>query len=274
MIGGYLGAGKTTLLNHILASTSERIAVLVNDFGEINIDAALIESATSSTMTLTNGCICCSLVDGLSAAFDAMLELDPAPDRIVIEASGVADPAGVSAFAHGPGLQLDATVVVVDSETIQATIDDAYVGDTVSSQLAAADIIVANKADLADVQLWLTGRYPTTLITPATNAVVAPELLFGHAPTPRAAASHEAADIFESWQITRDRPLPRAVIERYLHSLPDRVVRAKGIVWSSDRPDRQLIVHRVGRRVTVRVGPPWPGEESTSLALIGLLSTP
>ncbi|MGZ0220664.1 MAG: GTP-binding protein, partial [Acidimicrobiales bacterium] len=62
IIGGYLGAGKTTLLNHLLATTDERVAILVNDFGELNIDASLIDAAEGNTVSLPNGCICCSLV--------------------------------------------------------------------------------------------------------------------------------------------------------------------------------------------------------------------
>ena len=73
VIGGYLGAGKTTLVNHVLHNASERIAVLVNDFGDINIDQELIEASDDSTISLTNGCICCSLVDGFTSALESVL---------------------------------------------------------------------------------------------------------------------------------------------------------------------------------------------------------
>ena len=120
VLGGYLGAGKTTLLNHLLATADSRVAVLVNDFGDINIDEALIESSNGDTLALSNGCICCSLIDGFTGALATIRELDPRPERLLIEASGVADPATVAAWGHSPGFSLDATVVVVDSETIQA----------------------------------------------------------------------------------------------------------------------------------------------------------
>ena len=100
VIGGYLGSGKTTLLNHLLhrnndgadEGAGERIAVLVNDFGDINIDLDLIESQTDDTIELSNGCICCSIVDGFAEALDRIVAFEPRPDRLVIETSGVADP--------------------------------------------------------------------------------------------------------------------------------------------------------------------------------------
>ena len=87
VIGGYLGAGKTTLLNQILSSTTERLIVLVNDFGSINIDEQLIEHSDGDTMTLANGCICCTLVDGFAAALTTISDLADPPSRLVIEAS-------------------------------------------------------------------------------------------------------------------------------------------------------------------------------------------
>ncbi len=93
VIGGYLGAGKTTLLNHILRnSTTHRFAVLVNDFGSINIDAQLIESRTHDTVSLANGCVCCTLTEGLISAIRTILARRPLPDHIIVESSGVSDP--------------------------------------------------------------------------------------------------------------------------------------------------------------------------------------
>ncbi len=90
---GYLGAGKTTELNHLLASeTGTRIAVLVNYFGAINIDASLIENRDDQMISLTNGCVCCSISDDLSAALTSRVERDDLPDHVVLEANGVADP--------------------------------------------------------------------------------------------------------------------------------------------------------------------------------------
>ena len=150
VVAGYLGAGKTTLINELLAHDhGRRLAVLVNDFGAVNIDAALIADHDGQTISLKNGCVCCSIADELGDALDRVLALEPAPDQIVIEASGVADPANVAAYGQGwPGCRLDAVVVLADAETIQAKSRDQFVGELVVRQLRRADIVMATKCDL------------------------------------------------------------------------------------------------------------------------------
>lgn len=261
VIGGYLGAGKTTLVNHILATADQRIAVLVNDFGDINIDAALIESQDDDTIALANGCICCSLVDGFAAAMMTIADREPSPDRLVIEASGVADPATVAAYAHGPGLNLDAVVVVVDSETILSRAKDEYVGDTVSGQMRAADIVIANKRDLVDestgarVEGWIFEQCPTAALLHAENAVVAPELLFGTTPSPAAGAakiggtsSQATPPAFHTWSWHSERSIHRDLIESLMSALPAEVVRAKGVVRLADSQAAATALQRVGKR--------------------------
>ena len=261
VIGGYLGAGKTTLLNHLLTSATTRLAVLVNDFGEINIDAGLIESHDGETITLANGCICCSMVDGLAAALEAVLALEPKPERLVIEASGVADPGTVAGFCHAPGLLLDAVVVVVDVETVRAKASDAYVGDMVASQLRAADIVVVNKTDLvdesvaADVMPWLDGYAPDALKLPTRQSVIAPELLFGHGsdhgPDRLGRPSLDADQHFESWTWSAEEPVNRAALESLMEQVPDDIWRMKGIVRLTD-DRRAWVLQRVGRRWSLR----------------------
>ena len=169
VIGGYLGAGKTTLLNHILSEANgTRFALLVNDFGEVNIDGALIASETDTQINLTNGCVCCTLVDGFFDALEQLLNLEPAPEHIVVEASGVADVANTAQYGRGPGLTLDSIIVVADAETVREKSVDKYVGTTIQRQLAAADIIVLNKVDLVEDKVledccaWLAASFPMT----------------------------------------------------------------------------------------------------------------
>ena len=265
VIGGYLGAGKTTLVNHILRTADERIAVLVNDFGDINIDEELIASQDGDTISLANGCICCSLVDGFSAALATITALDPIPERLVIESSGVADPATVAAYGHGPGLTLDATVVVVDAETIRKKSTDVYVGDTVIGQLGSGDILVLNKTDLVGVESaaatreWLAELAPKAVIVEAANAVVAPALLFGVV-TPQPVVEHDhgaedhqhAESLFESWTWTSDEPVERAAVDAAMDALPDEVVRAKGVLYLTEDPAQPMVLQRVGKRWTLR----------------------
>jgi G3E family GTPase len=285
VIGGYLGAGKTTLVNHILKTADEPVAVLVNDFGDINIDVDLIESDDGRTMSLANGCICCSLVDGLSAALDEVLAFDPAPARLVIEASGVADPAAVAAYGHGPGLTPDATVVVVDVETIRRQADDVYVGDTVRAQLRAADIVILNKVDLVEaaaadaVNRWLTEVVDGALIMRTAQSEVDPSVLFGpdltlkaadHNPDLNPAGPSPAESVFESWSWSSPSSVERPVIEALMADLPDGVVRAKGVLVISDDRRRRHVLQRVGRRWTLQPGPLDDGAETMGSQLVVL----
>ncbi|MEQ1739869.1 MAG: GTP-binding protein, partial [Methyloglobulus sp.] len=149
VIGGYLGAGKTTLLNHILRNNKGiRFAVLVNDFGNINIDVDLIESQDGDTINLANGCICCSLAGGFGAAMLSIRESAVLPDRVLIEASGVSDPFKIAQYAHLPGFRLDSVIVLADAEFIQKRAADKYVGRQVIQQLKSADLLLLNKVDL------------------------------------------------------------------------------------------------------------------------------
>jgi G3E family GTPase len=125
VIGGYLGAGKTTLVNHVLRhAEGRRIGVIVNDFGTVGVDVALLAAASEHDarpgriISLANGCVCCTIGTGLQDALAGLLALDPAPDHIVVEVSGVADPAGAAAWATVPPFEPGGVVVrwrVIDS---------------------------------------------------------------------------------------------------------------------------------------------------------------
>ncbi|KOF52905.1 MULTISPECIES: CobW family GTP-binding protein [unclassified Achromobacter] len=151
VVGGFLGAGKTTLLRHVLQSAPRRTAVLVNDFGPMDIDAGLVAGRADEVVRLANGCVCCSLSSGLDEALARMLALDPPPAWIVIEASGVSDPGRIAQVGlSDPLLQLETVVVVADAAAIRAQAADPLLADTLARQLRAAGLLVLNKTDLAD----------------------------------------------------------------------------------------------------------------------------
>ena len=152
MIGGFLGAGKTTLLNRWLRDAGgQRLAVLVNDFGALNIDAELIAANTGETIALSNGCVCCQIGDDLSGALIQVLEAPERFDAVVIEASGVSDPWRIAQLGRAdPGLALDGVIVLVDASVARAQWRDPLLTDTVERQLKAADLIVVNKTELVD----------------------------------------------------------------------------------------------------------------------------
>ncbi len=265
VIGGYLGAGKTTLLNHILRNADERIAVLVNDFGDINIDAALVDSADGDTISLANGCICCSMVDGFIGALETVKAQSPSPQRLVVEASGVADPQQIAAYAHMPGLVLDGTIVVVDADQVPKQLRNEYIRDVVEQQLRAADLLVLNKRDLvadADRVSTSIGSISDAPQLSAVNGELPLEVLLGIEVLERDAAPGPVADDrFGTWSESFAEPVDRAELVERLEAQPDSVVRVKGFVRLNDAPELLTIVHRVGERLALSPGGPWDGSD-------------
>ena len=151
LVTGFLGAGKTTVVNHLLAhAEGRRIAAVVNDFGAVNIDAELIAGASDGVVSLSNGCICCSLEGDLLRTLAALLRRDPRPEFIVIETSGVADPSDIVRNLMDPVIwreaPLETVLCVVDATTPAERFDDALL----RSQLRMADVVALSKVDLVD----------------------------------------------------------------------------------------------------------------------------
>lgn len=152
IITGFLGSGKTTLLNHILSNRQDlKVAILVNEFGDINIDSQLLVAMDEDMVELSNGCICCTINDGLVDAVYRVLERDDRVDYMVIETTGVADPLPIILTFLGTELRdltrLDSIVTVVDSETFTP---DHFDSEAAFKQIAYADVTILNKTDLAE----------------------------------------------------------------------------------------------------------------------------
>jgi G3E family GTPase len=282
VIGGYLGAGKTTLLNHVLASTRGlRVAVLVNDFGSVNIDADLVRRYDGETISLANGCMCCSLVDGFAAAIAQVLERPGAFDHVIIEASGVADPAKIARYGQMYGLPIDGIIVMADAEQVRTQATNKYVGDTVVRQFAQADLLVLNKIDLvssqerARVRAWLGQLAPSAPIVESRWAVVPVEILLGmHAgrlsqsrDVGRPADHPHAA--YATWTVERAAPVERDAVARFAKGLGTSLYRAKGFVCLADAPDRRYVFQQVGTRWSLELDPSWSGTSHTVLVVIG-----
>ena len=257
VIGGYLGAGKTTLLNHLLASDHGiRVALLVNDFGEINIDAGLIESETDSQINLTNGCICCSLTDGFVEAIDALKAVRPKPEHIIVEASGVADVATLAQYGYGPGLRLDGVLVLADADNVISKANDKYVANTVRRQLRVADLIVLNKIDLlAKAQLqetrnWLEQNFPGQSIIEARFGDVPPALMMGIHKIPLTTILEQDDHAhYSTWSFESKEAVSLEGLKQFINALPSPVIRAKGIAMIDDGSHRLIQV--VGQRKTI-----------------------
>lgn len=291
VLGGYLGAGKTTLLNRILRDAPAGTAVLVNDFGDVDIDSDLIETDADEqgVVSLANGCICCTLTDGLVGALDTIRSFEPRPERLVIEASGVSHPGEIANYARLPGFALDAVVVVADAEQVRARARDRYVGDVVVDQLREADLVVLNKSDLVDggqldgLHRWLAELVPGVAVVTAVRGDIPLDLLLGRLPgRPAGAAAaseppeppddhrHDPAHArrrFEAWSYATDELIDAERLDATLADLPLAVARVKGIVRTDRAPDRRTIVHVVGRRHQRSDGGAWPGGDSRIVAI-------
>src|SRR6476620_2188508 len=236
LVTGFLGAGKTTVVNHLLAhAEGRRIAAVVNDFGAINIDAELIAGASDGVVSLSNGCICCSLEGDLLRTLAGLLRRDPRPEFIVIETSGIADPADIVRNLMDPVIwkeaPLETVLCVVDATTAEEALNDALL----RSQLRAADVVALSKMDLVAAE----GRAKMCNVMPALREV-----------GPR----RPAADRFETLSWTSERPVSLPRLQQAIARLAPKLARAKGIFETVDQPGRLTVFQLAGGRATLAPG--------------------
>lgn len=236
VLGGYLGAGKTTLLNHILKHNDGiRFALLINDFGDINIDSALIESKDEQQINLANGCVCCNLSDGFFGALETLRTMDPPPQHIIVEASGVANVHNLGQYGLTTGLELAGIVVLADAETIRAKADDKYVAQTIRRQLTAADLIVLNKTDLVtedkvvDLASWV-GTFNTCPVITTTRSEVPLPVLLGMTAKVQTEPDDVSHAHYASWRYESEATCTEQDINRFIDSLGEEVIRCKGML--------------------------------------------
>lgn len=267
VIGGYLGAGKTTLANYLLRhAEGRRLSVLVNDFGAIAIDAELIAARDGDSMTLANGCVCCSIGGDLYRALNRVLDRRPRADALVIEASGVAEPARIAEIARAePDLRLAGIAVLIDAKTWPERRADPLVGALVGRQVAAADLVILNKTDLVSSEALAAVEGALGVLAPrserlrAVHAAVPPDAMLdmpsgaASAPEPGDRRGHE--DAFQRWSLSGEFEVPRAKLEAFLARLPSGVHRLKGFV-TLEGASRPVLVQAEGRRVALAPAPP------------------
>ena len=292
ILTGFLGAGKTTLLNRLLSAPHGlRLGVLVNDFGAINIDERLVDVLAGESMSLTNGCVCCSMRGSLVTTVLDLLRRPQPPEALLIEASGIADPASIAAaFSTStlrPHTRIDGIITVVDAENARNPRLD---GDLIAEQIRTADIVLLNKSDLVDeavrrdLVVWIRSIAPTARIIPTVNADVPVEIVMGiqrdrdpaessnrgsHDPA-HEQTGHDHAAAFGTWSYSTHHPLAYRRVRAALEALPLDVFRAKGTLALADAPNLRFTAQMVGRRVSIEPDRPWDGQaRSTDLVFIG-----
>ncbi len=278
LVAGYLGSGKTTLINQLIRQdTPHRMAILVNDFGELAIDAALIEAEDENIISLSGGCVCCSYGNDLSSALLSLLDMPQRPDQIVVETSGVALPAAIAAsISIMQGLYVNSTLVMLNVEHIRQQAEDRYVGDTITRQIDSADLLVLNKIDLVSerelngVESWLQKTWPQQRRISARQSWLPASVVFDtayetasinphdpasvhscHEPDTHAAAPHTS--LFNSFQIDLPHPADSRQLLHVLTGNKAGLVRAKGFVLDLDGGIR--LVQVVGRRGEISAAP-------------------
>jgi G3E family GTPase len=305
ILTGFLGAGKTTLLNRILnGDHGLRAAVLVNDFGSINIDAELVVGVENNVISLANGCVCCSLRDDLVQTITETIDRPEKPEYILLEASGVADPIGIAMTFNNPKfldrIRMDSITCVVDAEQVFAHPEYPAVMDLQLRQIASADMLILNKVNLAGseqvekVRKLIDYHFNNIRIVETNYCDVPYEILmavgrFDPIKMVKQAAPHKADDAtqigqagdihehgdehqaaFTTWSYETDRLISLDALRKTVRKLPGGIFRCKGIIRSSEAPDRPVVLQVVGRRVDIALLDKWNGNDPrTRIVAIG-----
>lgn len=291
LLTGFLGAGKTTLLNRILTGDHGlRVGVLVNDFGDINIDAALVEGVEDNTISLANGCICCELRDDLVQSLEALLTGTHDIDYVIVEASGVAEPSGIVLTfldrRYERLFRLDGITCLVDAEGIFRYDDDDQLNMLKIRQIGFADLVVLNKTDLVGpehievIRDWIGLHMKRVRIIEATHGDVPMEVLLGvgrfNGEVEQGQPLNDQAILsegvgFDRWSYRSNQPLSLESLEHMVkRQLPESVYRCKGIIHTVEDPTQRYSLQVVGRRTQItpigewRITPP-----TTEIVAIG-----
>lgn len=239
IITGPLGSGKTTLLRHILNNFPKKIAILMNEFGEIAIDSKIIAGKNIQMAELGGGCVCCSLLGEFEAAVNEILDTI-APDNLIIETTGVAEPDALifDTQENLPKVRLDGVVTIIDADGM---VKYPSIGHTTRMQIEAADAILLNKIDLVseseleEITQKLQKFNKTAEIFRTIRCQVDTDLLFGIG---REKIEHPPHHIhqpeFESFIYTSSAISNRLLFEEFANNIPPDIYRAKGFIRFAD----------------------------------------
>lgn len=257
VIGGYLGSGKTTLINHLLRNANGvRLAVLVNEFGELSIDEDLIEAEDDGLMSISGGCVCCAYGSDMIGVLEDIRDAEPGFDHVLLEASGVALPASImTSVALVEGLRADATVVLADAEQVRRNAANKFLSDTILRQLEQADILLVTKTDLvtgdqkAAVRDWLRNKSGAARVVEVAKGNVPLEAVVGALPLAgrRQVFGADTHAAFDSVVLAPEHPVDATALARQLADDP-AITRAKGYLRTADG---MALLHVVGPRYEV-----------------------
>jgi cobalamin biosynthesis protein CobW len=309
IITGFLGAGKTTLVRHLMQNPQgRRLAILVNEFGDLGIDGDILKGCADANcpedaiVELTNGCLCCTVADDFVPTIAALLARPQPPDHILIETSGLALPKPLLKAFEWPDLRsritVDGVIAVADAEAVadgrfapdlaaierqrlaDESIDhDTPLGEVFGDQVACADIVILNKADLVDPDRLAAARKAVLAEAPrsipvldVTEGRIDPRVVLGIGAAAEddldARPSHHEVheehehDDFDTIVVTLppDQSAESIVAKVETIARDHNVLRAKGHVAITGKPMR-LLVQGVGTRVRAQFDRPWRSDE-------------
>ncbi|MEM8677519.1 MAG: GTP-binding protein [Cyanobacteria bacterium P01_G01_bin.67] len=290
VLTGYLGAGKTTLLNQILTQEhGKRIALIVNEFGEIGIDNQLVVDSDEEILEMNNGCICCTVRGDLIRIIGKLLDRRDSFDHLIIETTGLADPAPViqSFFVDEilyQQMQLDAIVTVVDAKYIQ----DHWSSSEAQEQIAFADVILVNKTDLVSTEelnslhQQIRGLNAIANIHSTQNCQIDIDCILGIGafdlknaltidPQFLEESAHEHDQSVATVAIANQGIVNGDKLNRWLNQLVQAIgqdlFRMKGIL-NVDDEDRRFVFQGVHMTLDGRPGKPWKPKETKTNELI------
>ena len=274
VIGGYLGAGKTTLVNQLLRrADGQKLAILVNEFGDLAIDEDLIETSDDEMISIAGGCICCSFGSDLTAALIQLSELNPRPDHVVIEASGVAMPGAIGgSIMILDGFALAGIVVLADGLHLAKLARDEYLGDTILRQLSDADVIVLTKTDLMNssdqetLSAWIADQNPTAQLVPASFGKVPNVVVLGIRTDRDISDPARHADLdYDSIVLDTGTVTDADELAKRLCAKEMGIIRAKGYVQKLDGQTK--LIQIVGAKIDISLN---AAQTDPKLVCIGL----
>ena len=234
IISGYLGAGKTTLLKNILKNSKEKIAVIMNEFGEIDIDSKIIKGKNVNIAELAGGCVCCSLTGEFELAVNEVIEKYK-PDLIIVETTGLAEPDALIFDIENelPQLKLDSIIALVDSEAFFKF----PLGKTGKIQIEMADIILLNKIELIDnktiikLENEIKKLNSKAVILKTKFADIDLDLLFGtYSKKSLNKNNHNHTENIDFFSFETDKNIDKNKFEDFIKKLPKEIYRAKGFI--------------------------------------------
>jgi G3E family GTPase len=287
IFSGFLGSGKTTIILHLiehLQQQGQQVVYVKNEIGDLSVDSQLVQGQNIQTKELLNGCICCTLVGPFLAAVDEIVATYH-PDRIIIEASGAADPSAIAMMVSShPLLQRDGVISIVDVVNFDGYKD---LSMTAQRQTEFTDLIVFNKIELVDMARkqavvgYVRELNSHSPIIEAPGGKLNPSVVFGlnskelsalladekHDEAGHIHSDHLAQDQLESFQCVLPQPLQEQKLLDFMNQLPNNVFRVKGFVQLVT--EKMKVINKVGQRTELSDPPSSLGFRPSTIVFIG-----